>query len=1009
MNQKFPCLLAGVFLLAELPFVHAQGAIPAASAAPKPGETVLLNPFLVTSGGESGYAATNTLDGSRLNTALRDTPASISVFTRDFMNDVNATDLATLLRYDLSSEFEFGDANADGAGLQVGSIDTGTAWRTRGLTGAASTNGFRDAGGANDLYNVERVGSSRGPNAILFGTGASGGVMNLRTKTADPRRNLYSVEFKGGTHDVQRASLDVNRVLIQQKLALRFMAISDHKGSHIPHMYSERLGATLAGQYRFSEHTNLQISFEKTQTTGIGGRPWGISDSITGFLTALNSGLVRFDPVDERYETLNGAIVGGTSGVGNLGVRTAVVYTPDGLSSALWEGASASANRVTLSTTTSQFAGPKPTVPEWVARYNEVNGTGASEYGETDHRNFTAVLNHRWFRNFYMELAYNYAKKNSDSMISQNPELRADLNYRLPGGALNPYFYGNGYYFSQQNYIRLIRQFEDETLRASFSYDLDLKRWGNHRVAVLGERHINDTVRYRLQEVWEGAPYGGLPEAANNRVQRRRYFEVDGPLANWGPGHTPVPFTSDSYNSAFSAIGRLTSGWTPANDRDVKDQLTTDSQLFVMQNYLLQRRLVTTVGVRRDTIDTFAPRTVRDATTRMWRFANASDQSTFDPAGLKWFEDVTETGYRRSFGAVFHLTRNFSLTGNASDGIELPARNRSVLPYERVPDPFKGKGRDYGVNFTFLDNKFSGSVRYFESSTLRENNNGKVDTVFVNPNNDVMASFEHYFRQANITNLGAGAPIGSIDELRVNYFSTADSYMSDRVSNGYEFEMVANPTRNWSIRMGYANTDRTRTKVLTEGEPWWAERLVLWKALDQIYTSRTGSPSVFTQTLIDRNDAVTNRTVNERIADSDRELAGVRLEEEQGYGNRRHKANLWTRYAFTTGALKGAAVGGGYRYQSKNVAGFDVASSRVLFGNPRSLFDLFLQYRTKGVLGRYLDRTSVTYQVNVSNLLNDQTILVTKAMVDTATRAPYVRRAFREDPRSTTFTLRVDF
>jgi outer membrane receptor protein involved in Fe transport len=36
-----------------------------------------------------------------------------------------------------------------------------------------------------DTYNVESVGSGRGPNAILFGTGTAGGVLNLRTKSAD--------------------------------------------------------------------------------------------------------------------------------------------------------------------------------------------------------------------------------------------------------------------------------------------------------------------------------------------------------------------------------------------------------------------------------------------------------------------------------------------------------------------------------------------------------------------------------------------------------------------------------------------------------------------------------------------------------------------------------------------------------------------------------------------------------------------------------------------------------
>ena len=1007
MKRYYSPLFVALAIVLGPPGGSAQTATPAAPA-PAKDETVILNPFLVTTSTDTGYAATNTLDGSRLNTALRDTPAAISVFTKDFIDDIGATDIGSLLRYDLSTEFEYNDANSNGTGGQIGSIDGGQGWRTRGLTGAASTNGFRDAGGADDLYNVERVGSTRGPNAILFGTGASGGVLNLRTKIADPRRNVHSLEFKVGDHDVKRATFDVNRVLLDRKFALRVLGLYDYKGSHIPHIYAEKLGATLATQYRFTENTSIRVSFEKNQMEGIGGRPWGIQDSVTTFLNALKRGEVRFDPVDERYETANGAVVGAAAGVGNLANRTVLVYGPDGRTATLWEGATSAANRTTLASTTSQFTGEKPVVPEWVARYNEVNGTGASEYGETDYRNLNVTFDHRWFQNLYMELAYNFSNKNSDSMISQNPDLRADLNYRLPGGALNPYFFGNGYYFSQQTYIRLIREFKDETFRASFSYDLDLKKFGHHRFAVMGERHINNNTRYRLAEVWKGAPYGGAPEVNNNRVNRRRYFRIDGPLAHYGPGHNPVPFASDSYTSAFGPIGTLTSGWAPANDLDIQDEITTDSQLFVMQNYLFNKRLVTTLGLRRDAIDTFGPRSVRDATTQMWRFATAADQPVFAPSGRQWFEDHSETGYRRSYGAVFHVTKNFSLTANASDGIELPARNRSVLPYERVPDPFKGKGRDYGINFSFLENKISGAARYFESSTLRENTNEVVQTVFGNPNNDVMSSFETYFRQAGITNLG-GSPIGSIDELRTIYFSDADSYLSDRVSTGYEFEVIANPNRNWSIRMGYANTDRTRTNVLTEGEPWWAERLALWQALDTQYRTRTGRPSVFGQPLIDAAGAVTNRTVAERIADSDRELNEVRLEEEQGYGNRRHKANIWTRYSFTTGKLRGAAIGGGYRYQSKNIAGFDTEKQKVLYGNDRSLFDLFLQYRTKGLLGRQFGGATFTYQLNVINVLNDQTITVTKRLVDTVTGVPYVRRAFREEPRTTTLTLRMDF
>jgi outer membrane receptor for ferric coprogen and ferric-rhodotorulic acid len=48
---------------------------------------VTLSPFQVTAESETGYQATNTLDGSRLNTPLRDLPGAISIFTKDFIDD----------------------------------------------------------------------------------------------------------------------------------------------------------------------------------------------------------------------------------------------------------------------------------------------------------------------------------------------------------------------------------------------------------------------------------------------------------------------------------------------------------------------------------------------------------------------------------------------------------------------------------------------------------------------------------------------------------------------------------------------------------------------------------------------------------------------------------------------------------------------------------------------------------------------------------------------------------
>ena len=54
---------------------------------------VELSPFTVNSAADKGYRAENTLAGSRLNTSLRDTPASISVFTREFLDDIGLNEI----------------------------------------------------------------------------------------------------------------------------------------------------------------------------------------------------------------------------------------------------------------------------------------------------------------------------------------------------------------------------------------------------------------------------------------------------------------------------------------------------------------------------------------------------------------------------------------------------------------------------------------------------------------------------------------------------------------------------------------------------------------------------------------------------------------------------------------------------------------------------------------------------------------------------------------------------
>jgi len=73
----------------------------------KNAEIVKLTPFQVSTNKDVGYAAGNTLSGGRVDTPLAITPGSISVMTKEFMDDFNITDIngagAWTIGYDLGT------------------------------------------------------------------------------------------------------------------------------------------------------------------------------------------------------------------------------------------------------------------------------------------------------------------------------------------------------------------------------------------------------------------------------------------------------------------------------------------------------------------------------------------------------------------------------------------------------------------------------------------------------------------------------------------------------------------------------------------------------------------------------------------------------------------------------------------------------------------------------------------------------------------------------------------
>src|SRR6188474_330740 len=132
MKTRHACSLLGLVLLGSTS-ARAQSVSPPTSEQQQPVE---LSPFVVDDTKDVGYLATNTLAGSRFNTALKDTPASISVLTSEFLSDIGAFQIEEALQYAVNVEFFHDDdreainGNANFQGYQ--------AYRTRGLDSSRS-------------------------------------------------------------------------------------------------------------------------------------------------------------------------------------------------------------------------------------------------------------------------------------------------------------------------------------------------------------------------------------------------------------------------------------------------------------------------------------------------------------------------------------------------------------------------------------------------------------------------------------------------------------------------------------------------------------------------------------------------------------------------------------------------------------------------------------------------------------------------------------------------------
>ncbi|HWO00529.1 MAG TPA: TonB-dependent siderophore receptor [Blastocatellia bacterium] len=183
-------------------------------------------------------------------TPLRDIPQSITIVTQQQIRDQLLTNLGDVVRYVPGITAHQGENNRDQVVI-------------RGVSSSADffLNGVRDdVQYYRDLYNLDRVEVLRGPNAMIFGRGGGGGVINRVTKEAGLTQ-LREITLQGGSFSNKRIAADFDQPF-GQSVALRFNGVYENSGSFRDFVDLEHYGVNPTLTILAGNQTKITLAYE---------------------------------------------------------------------------------------------------------------------------------------------------------------------------------------------------------------------------------------------------------------------------------------------------------------------------------------------------------------------------------------------------------------------------------------------------------------------------------------------------------------------------------------------------------------------------------------------------------------------------------------------------------------------------------------------------------------------------------------------------------------------------
>ena len=157
-------------------------------------------PTIIVTGRADGYKADNSVTAMKTDTPLLDVPQSISVVTRKRLDDQAQRSMTDVLRYVPGTTVGQGEGNRDQIAL-----------RGQNTSADFFLDGVRDdAQYYRSLYNIERVEILKGPSALIFGRGGSGGIINRVQKAPTNDELALRGSTSVNTFGARDVSADIN-------------------------------------------------------------------------------------------------------------------------------------------------------------------------------------------------------------------------------------------------------------------------------------------------------------------------------------------------------------------------------------------------------------------------------------------------------------------------------------------------------------------------------------------------------------------------------------------------------------------------------------------------------------------------------------------------------------------------------------------------------------------------------------------------------------------------------